>query len=491
MKQLACIALLCGVVVLFVTTLSPLQATAQVLDSEWSGPYRLSSGAGEASRASILSDPYGYVHVFWAESGFADDRTVIQYARFDGSAWSAPIDIFLSEPAQDIANLATAISPEGMLHLLWSGGGSGSIYHLTAPAHDALSAKRWQTLPLIRVEALNLQIQIDSRNQFHITYTNFYGQAKGIYYLRSTDQGSTWSEPLRLDPDIPANHAPLSLDMSLDDNDGLHAVWHYIDLEVPGSVGTEVLYSHSLDGGEQWSRPFTIDINDEVSDEVRIPNPILATAGEQVIVIWAGTSQTERDHRVSWDSGQSWEPTERAFGALHGQAGDAVVVDSRERLHFFGQLRYPQGLYHMEWNGNSWAVPSLFYLIALTSDDPRGARIHAHFLEATSRVGNQLVLTFTTSPGDPQSVLYAMWYTLSDVAQVGTQPTPAATTTLPLQPTATLDVPTATPRVALSDLQDTPITGGVVRQDEGIWISLVPTLLLVGALVGWWFIERR
>ena len=98
-------------------------------------------------------------------------------------------------------------------------------------------------------------------------------------------------------------------------------------------------------------------------------------------------------------------------------------------MHFFGQIRYPQGIYTAYWDQTQWSAPSLVYLIAPeNSEEGIGNRVHAHYTLPVVRAGNQLVLTFTDGPADPNRRLFAMYRTLDDIPPLETVPAPVADT---------------------------------------------------------------
>ncbi|RME46125.1 MAG: exo-alpha-sialidase, partial [Caldilineae bacterium] len=398
--------------------------SAQVQDARWSAPLRLSTEGSIASEAFMVTDDFGFLHAFWVESGLPDGRVIIQYSRFDGENWTPPIDIYASKPGGTVGNIAPAVDAQGTLHLLWTGGVAGPLYYATAPAYDALSARHWSSPARIEVPAYRPRLLIDARGILHVVYANFYGQEPGVYYMRSEDGGKTWNTPIRLDPDIPAGMAPLEVKFALDDRGGLHAMWNYVSLAE--AAGKAIRYAHSLDGGFNWSLPMSIDEADEAPNELRAAKPGMVVQGQNVYAIWAGTADTNREFRFSTDAGQTWSVPLRIFGGLHGEAiGDGLALDAAGRLHFVGQIRWPQGLYHAIWDGVQWTQPALFYLIASGDKDPIGERIHAHHVRLAVRAGNQLVVTFTNSPGDATPLtLYAMHRTLEDVPPLEPLPTP-------------------------------------------------------------------
>jgi hypothetical protein len=456
-------------------------AQAQGQDSGWSEPYRLSSELGKASEGYCVADQYGYVHCFWTESLFEGQRTIIQYARFDGETWSTPNDIYMT--GTEIRNVSPIVDQQGTLHIAWIEGLSGSAYYTHAPANNALSAQNWIQPLRIDIPADTIRLRVDSRGVWHVLYIN-RAEQPGIYYIRSEDQGRTWSETIWIDPDILPNHIPDSLNFELDSTDGLHAVWFYGALD--GSRPDWVRYAHSLDGGDTWSVPFLIDQYDEEREHnLTVAGPIMAVSGQSVHVIWAAGSLPYRQHRFSTDAGQTWSLPRHIFGELHGQAFDGFAVDGTGRVHFLGQIRYPHGIYHSYWDSTQWTTPSLLYLIAQEDSEAGiGDRIHAHHTHPVVRAGNQLVLTFGDGPADPERRLFAMYRPLDDIAPLEAVPTPAPIETPAPSSGLISSQPTPTPTVTapLFDTAAQPV-GSLPSPNLGLRAALLPTLLLLGSTV--------
>jgi hypothetical protein len=465
-------------------------AQAQVQGGGWSEPYRLSSEDGKASEGYLVADQYGYVHCFWAETLFEDQRTIIKYARFDGTTWTKPNDIYVT--ARGIEQVSTVVDKHGTLHIVWTEGVSGPVYYTYAPATSALSAQNWAQPLRIDIPAGIVQFRIDSRGVFHILYVN-RTERLGVYYVRSKDQGETWSEPVWLDPDIPPYHTPQDLTFELDDSDGLHAVWNYGALvnDIPSSAS--VRYTHSFDGGDTWSVPFAVD-------QYGGSGPRMILQGQSVHVIWAAGSgvppQLHRFHSFSTDGGQTWSLPMWIFGDLQGQAWDGLALDGAGRVHFFGQLRYPMGIYHAYWDQTRWSKPLLVYLIAVEgSEEGIGDRVHAHFTLPVVRAGNQLVLTFTDGPADPNRRLFVTYRTLDDILPLEPVATPVEVT-IPAtasSPTTTDPTPTPirTPTVQSFDPAEGQPLGRVPAPDLAIRVAIVPTLLVLGVTMIIQLLNRR
>ena len=455
---------------------------AQVQGGGWSDPYRLSSPAGKASEAYLVADQYGYVHSFWTETLFENQREIIRYARFDGVTWSAPNDIYVT--LVGITNVSPVVDQYGTLHIAWAEGFNGPAYYTRAPANNAISARNWAKPVKIDIPARTLHLRIDSKGVYHILYVSQMGEP-GIYYLRSEDQGTTWSEPVWLDPDILPNHTPESLNFEIDENGGLHALWYYGALDQ--SRPDWVRYIHSLDGGITWSAPFLIDqVVEESNHYLTTAGPKMVVQGQTVHVIWAAGQLPYRYHRFSTDAGQTWSTPRQIFGELHGQAGDGLAIDGAGRVHFFAQIRYPMGIYHAYWDRIQWTAPSLVYLIAQEdSEEGIGDRIHAHTTYPVVQAGNQLVLTFTDGPADPNRRLFAMHRVLGDVSPLEPVPTPTGTPALEPSPTPVQPTPmqTLTPTAHLFDSAAAGPLGQAPRPDLAIWITVVLNLLLFAGFV--------
>lgn len=449
----------------------------------WSTPVRLSSDQRKASEAYLAADQYGYVHVFWTEA-LPDERVSIRYARIEGETWSTPIDVHLTRPFSSVGNISPIVDSNGTLHIIWAETDTGPAYYTSAPANAATSAQQWQQPRRLAIPAKNVKLQVDTEGVLHVLYIKFVGQESGIYYTRSEDGGANWSDSMWLDPDILPGYGPRALNFELDDSDGLHAAWYYVPQFDTG--GDWVRYAHSLDAGNTWSKPFTIDRLDEADIEsgkqLSAAGPIMAVQGHTVHIIWAGGKLHYRNHRYSSDAGRTWSPRRRIFGDLNGQAFDGLTVDSAGRVHFFGQIRFPMAIYHAIWEDGHWSKPSLIYLIRMGSTDPIGDRIEAHDTHPAVLAGNQLVLTFADPPPAPQRGLFFMTRTLDDIAPITAIPTPLpATGTTPSPP----PTPTLLPEATATPASIRDIAPGTTEPTPGraIWLGIVSTLLLTGGTV--------
>lgn len=445
----------------------------------------------------MLSDSFGLIHVFWSEDGFDHLRSLIYYATYDGESWSTPADIYASWPGTTINDLSASVDNEGYLHLVWSEGVMGPLKYAKAEIGEASSARGWQEPKLIDVPAHKVEMAVDEAGVIHVVYVNSYSELPGVYYFFTENQGKAWTYPTWLDPDIPVSAVPAWLDMAMDEQGGIHIVWSYVDQGTSASQGRWVRYSHSLNGGETWLEPFSVDFADEEVDELRMANPGIVISGEEVDLVWSGTSETQREHRFSLDRGLTWSETQLILNGLEGQAiGDGLATDSLGRIHFVGQIRYPQAIWHGVGDAGSWSEPTIAYFIrqGLPDEDFAG-KIHAHNVRLAVRNGNQLVMTFTTSPGEPQVVLYAMQAVLDEVPETPASALPGAqvaeTQALPSPgPTAQVE-PTAAPGGSGSAIFSVGEVVADPSPTSTLWMGALSSLILVTSVAAFRILRSR
>ena len=458
-------------------------ATAQ-LQGGWSPLIQLSSGQGAASEATLVVDRYDMVHAIWVEA-LDDDRDLIQYARYDGKNWSVPNDIYVTREFLSVKNVSAAIDPNDRLTIIWSEGDVGPVYFSSAPVTETMSASNWEDPYRVNVPAGFVQMQIDANNVFHLLFSQISGNERGVYYIRSEDLGVNWTVPYRLDPDIPADGLPTNLEFVMDVQGGLHASWYYFSIVNLGAGADWVRYANSLDGGRSWSKPFTIDKLDaaekEEGAELSAADPILTVQGDTVHIIWAGGILHYRHHRYSADRGLNWSPDTRILGELNGQAGEGFAVDNAGRVHFFGQIRFPQGIYHAVWEQSHWSQPELVYLIRYSSDDDPGDNIGAHNTRPIIRGGNQLILTFADEPSFPKRRLFVTETTINDLPATTPVPTPTLTP-VPAAIVESTPVPPATQAPISFDSSLSSPTPAP-RADFAVWYGIVPIGILLLAFV--------
>lgn len=242
------------------------------------------------------TSPYeGNVYSAWTNFGGTNDNEIeITYSEDGGINWSEPQEISSEVNAgshNQGVNIGTG--PDGEVYAIWA------IYDSWPSDENALAMARsydggetWETFRIIedirgirntetsknmRVNSFPaMDVDISSgpnRGTIYVTWTNIgepginEGPDMDIYMIKSTDDGDTWSEPVRVNQDEPGqgneHYFPW---ISCDPVTGNLSVIFYDDRNV-SSNEAEVFVANSMDGGDSWE-------DFRVSDVAFTPSPI-------------------------------------------------------------------------------------------------------------------------------------------------------------------------------------------------------------------------
>lgn len=488
-KQLTYIALILVLVVpgLAKIGLAHAQQGGEVV---WDPPINLSNTLGASTRPAIAADAWGQVHVFWSEKvngappvdgegiGVGD---TIYYRRWDGTAWSDPIDIFFVQgDFGAFKEPAVAVDSKGILHLVWVG--SSGVHYSQSSVFEPVSAKSWRSAQVIAGagQVDQAELVIGPSDQIYVVYNRFSELDGYVYFLSSEDGGETWTEPrpvaFLFNSEAMWTHRPRII---IDEASTLHLSW--IEYTGPPDFqGLAFYHSRSEDGGLSWSEPFNLADDLKRPEEQVSEGLLVPLAGDNLLALYIQGEYTYRRYRLSPDRGRTWYPPRHIFGDLVSRAGwDAMAVDSAGTTHLIAQLRVPYALYTSSWADGRWRDPPQPVL----TDEPLN---EAHYPQMAIGEGNQLHVVMQ------DMVIGEIWY------MRGTSPAPyIAPLPLPIrQPAATpqptpvaspTPSPTPTPDRRTFEFESEPSSQPVIDNTAPpalpVTFGVVIATLLIGTVV--------
>jgi len=238
----------------------------------WLAPDRLSWTTGQCEKPDIVVDSTGRRHVVWMDytpSPLENLEIIYKHSAL-AAPWSPPVRV------------------------TWTAGGSA------APV-----------------------LAVDSNDTVHLTWVEWVVDHWNLFYKRTTDSGSTWSNTQRLtwNPAGSGNAA-----MAVDSNDSIHLVWE-------SRIGSQRVVSHkiSTDGGNTWSKITRLSVP---LDGLRVPD-IAADQAGGVHVVWDHpfSGNTDIMYKTSTDGGTTWQAAQRLTWTS-GYAGSAkIAVDLSGGIH--------------------------------------------------------------------------------------------------------------------------------------------------------------
>ena len=201
------------------------------------------------------------------------DKTIILFSKSTdfGLTWSAPIklnevDGSCIDNSTTVEGAVPAPGPSGQVYVAWSGP-NGLVFKKSldqgvtwsTTETQIIATHEWDfAIPGIdRCNGMPITICDLSPSAHHGTiYVNWADQSNGandtdIFLSKSTDGGTTWSSPLRVNNDAPGKHQFLSW-MALDQTNGYIYIVFY-DRRNYTNNNTDVYLAYSTDGGSTFT----------------------------------------------------------------------------------------------------------------------------------------------------------------------------------------------------------------------------------------------
>lgn len=437
--------------------------------TDWRRAEPVREGLTGITQADLVTDGDGRLHLAWSNAG----DPAVQYSRLEGgSRWTAPIEA-LRSPEGRADDPSLAVDASGRLLAVWVDEEAGELYFSQANAERAAAQTEWATTRVIAASENVLkspQLLVSADDELVVMYAAPLNEGRGVYLIRSTDGGETWSAPALV-------FDAAAADWTMVDDPRLHIApdgrWHMLwtQYTVPGTGGPIALYyAQSDDGGVTWS-PAEL-----VSDAPVLWSAVTTTGEDTVHRVWQSSANdlVTLWHQQSDDGGATWRNPTRVSSFGDAAGATALVRDEIDRLHLM-QLQ-ASGLHYWLWDQDVWSGDTNVGIIPLSAEN-------AHLIAALDATGN-LAVVFSDRAGEQFEELRqnAFYYTGRALDYPRERPTPVPTSTPTPQPD---NEPTPTPTVAptptLAFPLDQPATpANSLGQVQGIALGIIAAIFFVG-----------
>lgn len=302
-----------------------------------------------------------------------------------------------------------AVGPEGQLYVSWAGP-EGLVFNksydegetwLPAEIHIDPMPGGWDySIPgIFRANGLPVTICDHSHGPNRGTiYVNWSDQRNGpgdtdVWIAKSTDEGETWGEPVRVNNDPAGSHQFFTW-MTIDQSNGnLYAVF-YDRRNHPESMATDVYLAVSRDGGQTFTNhlisdlPFIPNSNIFFGDYTNITahkgiiRPIWTRLHEGDLSLWTALlRETQLITSTPSDNREIFQPDLTLFPnpthdfvyvsyKVHATCQTDISVHDQEgkSLKNLMQQERPYGSYIEKFNVAEMNLPAGLYFITLTMD---------------------------------------------------------------------------------------------------------------------------
>ena len=338
---------------------------------------RIFDDSSLSSGPRISVDSAGNIDVVWTNIVYnpgAPAKTQIYFSRSinDGLNWSQPVNI--SNPLEFSGSPAFALDSSGNINVVWNDRTPGNLDIYFNRSTDG--GETWsQAVNISNTPGVSQSpvIAVDYAGNIDVTWFDEIDFNYDIYFIRSTDDGLTWSQVVSISnhleyssrPDIAVDIAgniyvawsassphgfdiyfsrasvdslswsqPVNISNTLDssmspaivvDSAGNPSVVWY-DLIYMGKINKSIIrFSHSTDSGTTWSQP--VNLSDKM--DINYSDDIAVDSAGNINVIWSDDSlgQLYLNFRRSIDNGATWSQVVSVSNNIRTPLWPAMALD--------------------------------------------------------------------------------------------------------------------------------------------------------------------
>jgi len=243
--------------------------------------------------------------------------------------------------------------------------------------------------------AFSPRVDVDSTGAINVVWGDTTDGGKKVMFLRSTDDGTTFSEPLDISRSSGQAFEP---EIAIDSNDAINVVW-----EDSATGQNAIMFSRSTDGGETFSEPLQVSTGDSLATEAHIN----IDSSNHLHIVWIEATEDDSQafYSQSTDGGETFSAplnlsdnrSRNVHKAIVTTTGDTVYV----AYHSEGGARRQVFLVKSENAGSSFSEPE-----QVSRADNNKGRAHSPAMVADSTGRLHLVWIDSSIVGNEEGVLF-------------------------------------------------------------------------------------
>jgi len=272
----------------------------------WETPTSVGGGFGDyRNNHELHVAEDGTVYLAWLDSGVAPEgessiHVVMSRSEDQGTTWSAPV-IVDALPSCECCRVAVSSDADGGVYIAWRKILDGGIRDIVV-AHSDDAGRSWSAPQRVHADDwvqgycpdAGPSIAVDAKSRLHVAWWTGKEGVAGVRYVRSSDQGQSFSSPVELKvADLSrASHVQLAVPSP----DDIVVVWDDGTLQTP-----RIAMRRSSDGGASFDPLTYLSPSGQAS---AYPHVAVSDAGWEVV--WNRHGSSEASSRFVQAEGSQW-----------------------------------------------------------------------------------------------------------------------------------------------------------------------------------------
>jgi hypothetical protein len=279
----------------------------------WETPdVMVSSGSGNQTYPSITVGSSGNIYVVWEDDRNGDKDIYFAKSLDGGLSWSNPnirvnFDTFgRGDPNMSQVSAQIAVDSVEDIYVIWQDNRWTDEDIFFAKSSDGgatwgVENTRVNTDSAPSPDQKNPTMILDSTGTIYVAWSQGSGSTNDIYFSKSTDGGTIWSNPF-----IRVNTEPATADranptIGVDSNANVFIAW-----QDNKNGNYDIYFASSFNGGSTWSNP-NVRVDNSTSGLQYTPSIAVSESGT-IYMTWQDSRNTDLDiyFAYSIDQGISW-----------------------------------------------------------------------------------------------------------------------------------------------------------------------------------------
>ena len=276
-------------------------------------PENISNNSGKSYSPDIATDSAGNINVVWQDYTLGNSDIFFSRSTDDGISWSQTVNISNTSGSSFCPVISVDKSED--INVVWYDTSGNMEIYFSRSTDDGISWSKAVNISNNSGCSVSPAIAVDNAGNINVVWQDSISGNWDIYFSRSTDDGVTWSQVVKISNKTGNSYSPA---IAVDSAGNINVVWQNC---TPGNY--KIYFSRSTDDGVTWSQTVNISNNSAFSYD-----PAIAVDSEGSInVVWNGSISYDVYFSRSTDDGATWSQVVNISNNSTFSTFHAIAID--------------------------------------------------------------------------------------------------------------------------------------------------------------------